>query len=64
MIVEEVTSQLDKYIDLMKTQGKELEHIIISDEQYYLLSNKGKNELRDYRGYILIVKNIKGKGHG
>ncbi len=64
MMVEDVRAQLDKYIDLMKSQGKDLDQIVISDEQYYLLSNRGKNELRDYRGYILIVKNIKGKSHG
>lgn len=64
MMVEDVRAQLDKYIDLMTSQGKKLEQIVISDEQYYLLSNRGKNELRDYRGYVLIVKNIKGKGHG
>jgi len=64
MMVEDVKAQLDKYIEIMKSQGKEPDQIVISEEQYYLLSNRGKNEIRDYRGYILIVKNIKGKSHG
>ena len=63
-MVEDVKAQLDKYIEIMKSQGKEPDQIVISEEQYYLLSNRGKNEIRDYRGYILIVKNIQGKSHG
>lgn len=65
MVIEDVKAQLDKYIAMMTSQGKMKNTIIISEEQYFVLSGHGERDVRDYRGYTLIIRNLKKRnGHG